>query len=147
MSTWPKGSPIRSVRAGRLTSDMSAMARVLVGSWCMLSALSPSYASAQDRPVTGDQWLHICDGTSLGAAGEFACLSYLAGYIEFAGTMIGSGFSRRELQDTILGCMPDNIRIEQLRLVVIKYLREHPERLHLSFSQLVAEALRQAFPY
>ena len=81
-------------------------------------------------------------GTSLGAAGEFACLSYLAGFIEFAGTMIGSGFSRSELQDKILGCMPDNISIEQLRLVVMKYLREHPERLHLSFSQLVAEALR-----
>ena len=113
----------------------------------MLSALGSSYASAQGRPVTGDQWLHICDGTSLGAAGEFACLSYLAGFIEFAGTMIGSGFSRRELQDKLLGCMPDNISIEQLRWIVIKYLREHPERLHLSFSQLVAEALRQAFPY
>jgi len=113
---------------------------------CMLSALGSSYASAQGRPVTGDQWLHICDGTSLGAAGEFACLSYLAGFIEFAGAMIGSGFSRRELQDKLLGCMPDNICIEQLRLAVIKYLREHPERLHLSFSQLLAEALRQAFP-
>ena len=106
----------------------------------MLSALGSSYASAQGRPVTGDQWLHI------GAAGEFACLSYLAGFIEFAGAMIGSGFSRRELQDKLLGCMPDNISIEQLRLAVIKYLREHPERLHLSFSQLAAEALRRAFP-
>ena len=112
----------------------------------MLSALSPSYVSAKGPPVTGDQWLHICDGTSLGAAGEFACLSYLAGFIEFAGTTIGSRFSRRELQDKILGCMPDNIRIEQLRLVVIKYLREHPDRLQLSFRRLVADALRRAFP-
>jgi hypothetical protein len=121
------------------------MTRVLVGSWCILGAVSSSDVVAQGRPVTGEQWLRICDGSALGAAGEFGCLSYLAGIIEFAGTMIGSGFSRHELQDKFLGCMPDNISMEQLRLVVIKYLREHRERLHLSFSQLVTESLRGSF--
>jgi len=43
-------------------------------------------------------------------------------------------------------CMPKGIETAQLIRVVMKYLREHPQDLHLSAGDLTAAALRAAFP-
>jgi hypothetical protein len=43
-------------------------------------------------------------------------------------------------------CPPDRATPEQLRLVIVKYLRGHSEKLHLPASMLAHEALVNAFP-
>ena len=45
-----------------------------------------------------------------------------------------------------LFCVPDNGSISQVTKVVIKYLEDHPEKLHEHEISIVTTALRQAFP-
>lgn len=43
-------------------------------------------------------------------------------------------------------CLPDDAPIAQYARVVVRWLREHPEKLHEPKSMLVMEALEDAFP-
>jgi len=43
-------------------------------------------------------------------------------------------------------CPPDGVTINQARLVVIKYIEDKPEQLHLPFLSLAIDALRKAWP-
>ncbi len=43
-------------------------------------------------------------------------------------------------------CIPDEASVAQLARVVVKWLREHPEKLHELKSFVVIEALKSAFP-
>jgi hypothetical protein len=43
-------------------------------------------------------------------------------------------------------CIPESATVSQDERVVLKFLRDHPERLHERDTQLVFEALKQAFP-
>jgi Rap1a immunity proteins len=45
-----------------------------------------------------------------------------------------------------VACLPDNATLLQLARVLVKWLREHPERLHEPKSVLTTAALRDAFP-
>lgn len=43
-------------------------------------------------------------------------------------------------------CPPDGINLGQSQQIVVKWLNEHPEQLHLPASDLVRRALESAFP-
>jgi hypothetical protein len=43
-------------------------------------------------------------------------------------------------------CIPEGVDIGQLRLVVLKYLKAHPERLHWQFNLLITLGLEEGFP-
>jgi len=43
-------------------------------------------------------------------------------------------------------CPPSNASTEQAVRVVVKYLRDNPERLHMPASILVTDAIRSSFP-
>jgi len=43
-------------------------------------------------------------------------------------------------------CPPSNASTEQLVRVVVKYLHDNPERLHMPASVLVTDAIRSSFP-
>jgi hypothetical protein len=43
-------------------------------------------------------------------------------------------------------CFPVNVSVAQIGRVLVRWLRDHPERLHESKSLLIAEALKSAFP-
>ena len=43
-------------------------------------------------------------------------------------------------------CLPPRMKLGQIQAVVIKYLNDHPEQLHLSGDALVTSALMRAFP-
>jgi hypothetical protein len=49
-------------------------------------------------------------------------------------------------EDFVSTCIPDEAPIAQLTRVIVKWLREHPERLHDLKSFLVMDALKNAFP-
>ena len=43
-------------------------------------------------------------------------------------------------------CIPDGVATGQIMVVVRKYLKDHPEELHLSAATLVIEAIHTAWP-
>ncbi len=43
-------------------------------------------------------------------------------------------------------CMPNEVSIDQLKKVVLKYLKENPQAIHMSASSLVVNAVVLAFP-
>jgi Rap1a immunity proteins len=49
-------------------------------------------------------------------------------------------------EDFVSTCIPDEAPVAQLTRVVVKWLREHPEKLHELKGFLVIEALKSAFP-
>jgi len=62
-------------------------------------------------------------------------------------TLEGPDKERAIWLDTLpIACGPDEVPILQLARVVVKWLREHPERLHEPKGVLAIEALRDAFP-
>ena|ERR1700712_176412 len=73
---------------------------------------------------------------------DISCIAYVRGFVD--GMMIG----------TILGtetrtvyCPPtDGLAVDQARLVIEKYLKDHPEKLRIEAGYLVGEALVSAFP-
>ena len=109
----------------------------------------PSWSFAQDRD--GNKLLADCEASiaiiddraqSLGTAklhGSGRCLGFLQGlkrasdYYEF--TKRGGLF-----------CAPDSVTYGQQIRIVVKYLQNHPERLHEDEFILAATALRAAFP-
>jgi hypothetical protein len=43
-------------------------------------------------------------------------------------------------------CLPERVGLDQDIRVVVKYLNDHPEKLHLDRAELTKAALKQAFP-
>jgi hypothetical protein len=43
-------------------------------------------------------------------------------------------------------CIPDEVSLEQMARVLVKWLRDHPERLHERFTFLTLDALHASFP-
>jgi hypothetical protein len=67
------------------------------------------------------------------------CLGYVIGVmdaLDTAGTLTGY----------TLKCEPSVVRAGQVKLVVQRYLEAHPQYLHRSASDIVASAVREAFP-
>jgi hypothetical protein len=62
-------------------------------------------------------------------------------------TLAGPDKAREYAFDTLrVACIPDQAPILQLARVLVKWLREHPERLHELKSILTTAAFRDAFP-
>lgn len=47
---------------------------------------------------------------------------------------------------TLLFCTPNEVSVEQLARIVVKFLKENPEQLHAHEMHLAWEALYKAFP-
>jgi hypothetical protein len=62
----------------------------------------------------------------------------------YEGTCIGTIAGIREAAKDI--CWPDEADLDQVILVVIKYIDERPQRWHERFSKLAYEALKAAWP-
>ena len=43
-------------------------------------------------------------------------------------------------------CNPPSVKDRELRSLVVKYMTDHPEKLHLGQAELVVEAYKAAFP-
>lgn len=89
---------------------------------------------------TGNQLLAECEGTVGGAIDLGICLGYLTSVIDTAETLVARQVTPRQF------CMAEGVTGGQLEKVAIKYLKEHPERLHFSGSSLALDAFEIAFP-
>ena len=43
-------------------------------------------------------------------------------------------------------CIPDGVEVKQSVIIVLKYIRDHPEKAHIRASTLAMTALQKAFP-
>ncbi len=110
-----------------------------------LLLLSSSTAQSE---ATGNRLLRACSETiKYLEAREYNDLDfgYCVGYL--TGLQGMEWFTRVVLeQQDKLFCIPAGVGAEQRVRVVVQYLEEHPERLHLPAAGEVAIALNKAFP-
>jgi len=97
---------------------------------------------------TGNDMLDECqyvekpsaDRSSVEADKALACLAYVRGLID--------GYELGRIGETgrAMFCMPEEATLHQAALVVVKYLRDHPQDLHHSDAEVVLYALAAGFP-
>lgn len=108
-------------------------------------SIIPSLHAAEPYSFTGNDLLKVCDGPYTDKAEELAdtssCLGYIEGIQQFQHVVIGL----RGLEP--LFCEPYRTgSYDQLRMVLVKWLKENPEQLHRDARIVAAAAYMQAFP-
>jgi hypothetical protein len=104
-----------------------------------LGLLLPPLALGQILPPddgSGQALLQRCQSN---ASYDMYCMGKLNGLNDSHNMMVEIGANR-------LFCLPSGVTVGQVKLVVIRYLQTHPERLHWPWSGLATMALAQAFP-
>jgi Rap1a immunity proteins len=104
------------------------------------AALMMFLATSHARALTGTQLYQECLIKDHGPM-DIACQSYIRGFVDgsVTATVIERDFAGQY-------CPPkDGIDAIQARLIVEKYLRDHPEELHAEAGLLVSGALLAAF--
>jgi len=77
-------------------------------------------------------------------ADALQCQAYIEGV--FTGySMVSNGLGLKE-KGVENVCVPDEVKLGQMILVVQKYLKDHPEKLHQGAAKLTMTALKEAFP-
>jgi hypothetical protein len=117
------------------------MHRLLILLTVLVVLYTPSKASA-----SGNWLLNICESnnpTNLGM-----CIGFIAGAahgMEFGGISVADPAKRRSPTYPMY-CIPESVTNVQLRDIVIRFLRQHPEQRHVWYIQLVADAMWASFP-
>ena len=92
------------------------------------------------RALSGTELYKACRQRDL-SAGGISCIAYVRGFVD--GMTLGHVMGKTA---PTLYCPPrDGIAADQGRIIVKKYLRDHPESLHLEAGNLAANALTEAF--
>jgi len=111
--------------------------------------LSPSSLAAVGDGAT---LLKLCQAEekieSANNASELADVLQCQAYVEgvFTGySMVSNALNLRE-KGVESVCVPEEVKLKQMILVVQKYLREYPEKLHRGVGELTMTALKEAFP-
>ncbi len=123
----------------------------------MVIGIGPFLYSADDPTEikTGNGFLKLCSsidriGTGEISDSDFADLGVCTGYILGFGAGLRLANALTEVQGAaikkVLYCVPDEVTVGQQIRVVLKYIRERPEKAHFPTSALAAVALKQAFP-
>jgi hypothetical protein len=102
--------------------------------YVVLVAASLALATIQASALTGELLYRMCNDSKQ----EAYCEVYLRGYQD--GMVAGRAWGSRT------SCLPQKNMVVQYRLIVAKYLREHPEQLHVEAGLLVGFAIADAFP-
>ena len=87
---------------------------------------------------SGNSLSEYCTNSS-----ELYCLGFVAAIVDAHSTLVGS-----DLMNPLF-CTPKEVTevtVGQMQKIVVKYLKDHPETLHLTASSLVFKALTEAFP-
>ena len=95
-------------------------------------------AMAKDYYQNGNKLLASCEGENI--FNQDVCV----GYLQAVEDTYNSAAEWKGFESDI--CAPISVTGGQLIKVWVKYANEHPEKLHLSASDLVLLAYRDAFP-
>lgn len=104
----------------------------------LLGAISPTPAVAGFK--TGNDLLRECEAGD-GPKPSMLMWGTCAGYVIGAADAIGFWTAVEDGQS----CIPTSSQAGQLRDIVVKYLRDHPETRHFEAYALIHVALGQAF--
>ncbi len=87
------------------------------------------------------------EGCAAGLASynEGVCLGYVQGVYD-AGKVLDAATDKRQWVDGWTACVPDTVKTGQLKAVVMKWLREHPEGWHYTGNSQVARAFAETWP-
>ena len=102
-----------------------------------ITAAVQAPARAERGPFTGAELYSLCN--SQVAVIKADCVAYLGGFVE--GVIVGQQLTTFH----ILLCLPAGVSMLQLRLIVQKGMRDHPENLDQTANAVVATALIDAF--
>jgi hypothetical protein len=72
--------------------------------------------------------------------------SFTAWEGQCAGLISSLAWIGNDLPPNLRFCRPNEVTLIQQERVVVRYLEQHPEILHLDFRDLVIQAMRQAWP-
>jgi Rap1a immunity proteins len=114
--------------------------------WFLLAACvaftSPCFA--QEFQFTGNALLDGCKDQLSGNPSTATMIVYKGGICTGAvKILLDLGDS---LDQSHRSCAPNNATMGQAMRVVIKYIEVHPENMNRSFTFLITEAMRQAWP-
>jgi hypothetical protein len=122
---------------------------IMTAAVLMLLGVMPTTAAGQEIEAlgTGNALIDQCgDAVSGNSDGGFFGLAYCQGLVRGISDMLeiysrtGSGFPNP------LYCVPESAILGQKIRVVLKFLEDFPEKLHLQDSLLVMVALTDGFP-
>ena len=102
------------------------------------------FSLASRAETSGNDLQAACRGRN-----QSYCLGYIEGATDAQGAWqwIMSTRLRPELEPSApLYCIPDEVTLDQMQQVVMKYLRDNPASLHRSAEVLIRAALNDAFP-
>ena len=117
------------IRRGR-TSIIAAILFALL----ILSRSAPAWAGY----VTGAELLALCEDRDGGGFTEVYCLGYVTALADVL---------ERNAVNGLRACIPDvDVETGWLEVVVMAYLRRHPDRGGYGAAGLVADALGEAYP-
>jgi hypothetical protein len=106
----------------------------------LLATLGPAIqiavipAIAEDHSA-GSHWMQVCRGDDANL--QLICVGFISGVTEV---------QRRQPASADQYCLPPSITIGQEKAIIVKFMEDHPQKLHLPFIQLLLDALHEAFP-
>lgn len=93
------------------------------------------------QAITGNDLLADCEkGEDQSLPNRHHYYAYCSGYI----TGVVDGLSYLDFQKRF--CLSKGVTHGQATKVVIKYLKENPQRLHEGYASIILSALKEAFP-
>jgi Rap1a immunity proteins len=119
----------------------------MVRIYIFLMAAIFSNAAHATYNYDGNEILEVCsvikiqDMEQHEAMDLFYCMGFIEGVLSSQEIAI-----ELDNPSTVCKLPEEGITTGQIVRIVVKYLEEHPEKLHLNSSLLVLDALRQAFP-
>lgn len=99
------------------------------------AALLMCSTGANAAYMSGNTLLAKCEGGDLD---QITCISYIVGVADAQSGLLEGG----KLQPVVL---PPGVNPGQLKAVVVKYMKEHPEMLHYEAAQLIYIAMKRSF--
>ena len=105
----------------------------------VLTMFRPAFA---DGYYTGSTLLNYCVDRSDMSTQQALDYSLCTGFL----TAIASASRCGNSVHGFSALVPDNAKATQLSRIVVKWLNDHPEKLHVDGSYLVANAFQDAFP-
>ncbi len=122
------------------------MNKMKISLFCLLlvsvraSAQSASSAEPENFATSGNAFLRVCEpALQKSAIVHTTCMSYIIGVGDGAEMMA-------ERSHQLLYCPSPDVENGQKYRIVIKYIKEHPERADSQTRVLIMDALTAAFP-
>ena len=131
------------------TRNIFPLRKIIFGLLFLFVTASPVHAV-----MTGSEWLLKCKDTDSGSMFDVGfCFGYLNGVWDkemwFMGDNTGFEMYTKHRGNYHLYpkiCMPPKVSLGQLRKIMIKWYKEHPEKLHERVDLQFVFIMRETFP-